>query len=147
MTMTDPIADMLTRVRNANSAGKEKVAMPSSKKLVEIARIMQEEGYVQGYDVIDGAWLAEGDNYAVVHRAMTADKYRGTRLARDMFSLAFDLAAGLGKASVRVDTHRDNRAMNRLASEKLGFTYCGEVDVSLMDPGHDSRRNAYEKLI
>ena len=54
MTMTDPIADMLTRVRNANSAGKEKVAMPSSKKLVEIARIMQEEGYVQGYDVIDG---------------------------------------------------------------------------------------------
>ena len=99
------------------------------------------------YDVIDGAWLTEGDNYAVVHRAMISDKYRGTRLARDMFSLAFDLAAGLGKASVRVDTHRDNRAMNRLAEQKLGFTYCGEVDVSLMDPGHDSRRNAYEKLI
>ena len=98
------------------------------------------------YDAIDGAWLTEGDNYAVVHRAMISDKYRGTRLARDMFSLAFDLAAGMGKASVRVDTHRDNRAMNRLA-EKVGFTYCGEVDVSLMDPGHDSRRNAYEKLI
>ena len=97
------------------------------------------------YDAIDGAWLTEGDNYAVVHRAMISDKYRGTRLARDMFSLAFDLAAGMGKASVRVDTHRDNRAMNRLA-EKVG-TYCGEVDVSLMDPGHDSRRNAYEKLI
>ena len=47
MTMTDPIADMLTRVRNANSAGKPTVSMPSSKKLVEIARIMQEEGYVQ----------------------------------------------------------------------------------------------------
>ncbi len=44
MTMTDPIADMLTRVRNANSAGKQMVSMPSSKKLVEIARIMQEEG-------------------------------------------------------------------------------------------------------
>ena len=41
MTMTDPIADMLTRVRNANSAGKATVSMPSSKKLVEIARIMQ----------------------------------------------------------------------------------------------------------
>ena len=50
MTMTDPIADMLTRVRNANSAGKPTVSMPSSKKLVEIARIMQEEGYVQGKD-------------------------------------------------------------------------------------------------
>ena len=49
MTMTDPIADMLTRVRNANSAGKPTVSMPSSKKLVEIARIMQEEVYVQGY--------------------------------------------------------------------------------------------------
>ena len=45
MSMNDPIADMLTRVRNANSAGKLTVSMPSSKKLVEIARIMQEDGY------------------------------------------------------------------------------------------------------
>ena len=50
MSMNDPIADMLTRVRNANSAGKPTVSMPSSKKLVEIARIMQEEGYIAGYD-------------------------------------------------------------------------------------------------
>lgn len=54
MTMTDPIADMLTRVRNANSAGKQTVSMPSSKKLVEIARIMSQEGYVAGYEVIEG---------------------------------------------------------------------------------------------
>ena len=54
MTLTDPIADMLTRVRNANSAGKQTVSMPSSKKLVEIARIMAEEGYVAGYEVIPG---------------------------------------------------------------------------------------------
>ena len=40
MSMTDPIADMLTRVRNAHSVGKPTVSMPSSKKLVEIARIM-----------------------------------------------------------------------------------------------------------
>ena len=51
MSMNDPIADMLTRVRNANSAGKATVSMPSSKKLVEIARIMTEEGYVQGYEI------------------------------------------------------------------------------------------------
>lgn len=51
MSMNDPIADMLTRVRNANSAGKFTVSMPSSKKLVEIARIMQEEGYITGYEV------------------------------------------------------------------------------------------------
>jgi len=51
MTMNDPIADMLTRVRNAHSAGKETVSMPSSKKLVEIARIITEEGYVEGFDI------------------------------------------------------------------------------------------------
>ena len=51
MSMNDPIADTLTRVRNANSAGKQTVSMPSSKKLVEIARIMQEEGYIAGYEV------------------------------------------------------------------------------------------------
>ena len=54
MTLTDPIADMLTRVRNANTVGKPTVSMPSSKKLVEIARIMKEEGYIASYDVIDG---------------------------------------------------------------------------------------------
>lgn len=51
MSMNDPIADMLTRVRNAHSAGKDTVSMPSSKKLVEIARIMREEGYIAGYEI------------------------------------------------------------------------------------------------
>ena len=54
MTLTDPIGDMLTRVRNANSVGKETVSMPSSKKLVEIARVMAEECYITRYEVIDG---------------------------------------------------------------------------------------------
>lgn len=53
MTMTDPIADMLTRIRNANSANKEKTTMPSSKKLVELARIMKAEGYIVDYKVIE----------------------------------------------------------------------------------------------
>ena len=51
MTMTDPIADMLPRVRNANSAFHDTVSMPSSKKIVEIARILKEEGYVSEYAV------------------------------------------------------------------------------------------------
>ena len=54
MTMSDPIADMLTRIRNANMVGKETVSMPSSKKLVEIARVMAEEGYITRYEVIEG---------------------------------------------------------------------------------------------
>ena len=98
------------------------------------------------YRSIDGAWLTEGENYAVIHRAMAAAKYRGTMLATEMFSFAAELAAGLGKVSVRVDTHRDNRAMNRLCT-KLGYQFCGVVDLSSVDPAHDSLRNAYEKLI
>ncbi|MDZ4063983.1 MAG: 30S ribosomal protein S8 [Coriobacteriia bacterium] len=54
MSMTDPIADMLTRVRNANSAFKPNTTMPSSKKLVEIARIMKQEGYIVEYAVSPG---------------------------------------------------------------------------------------------
>ena len=54
MSMTDPIADMLTRVRNANSAFQTSVSIPSSKKLVEIARILKEEGYVSAYEVVPG---------------------------------------------------------------------------------------------
>ncbi len=53
MKVTDPIADMLTRIRNANSAGKTEVSMPSSKVLVEIARVICEEGYIESYEVED----------------------------------------------------------------------------------------------
>ncbi|MGO2633861.1 MAG: 30S ribosomal protein S8 [Galactobacter sp.] len=49
MTMTDPVADMLTRLRNANSAHHEDVAMPSSKLKVRIAEILKAEGYIQGF--------------------------------------------------------------------------------------------------
>lgn len=55
MTMTDPIADMLTRVRNANSAFQDSTTMPSSKKIVEIARILKDEGYIEDYSVEDKA--------------------------------------------------------------------------------------------
>ncbi|MDR2672108.1 MAG: 30S ribosomal protein S8 [Coriobacteriales bacterium] len=55
MSMTDPIADMLTRVRNANSASKDIVSMPTSKKLVEIARILKEEGYITDYQIVDAS--------------------------------------------------------------------------------------------
>jgi small subunit ribosomal protein S8 len=51
MTMTDPVADMLTRVRNASIAFHDATSMPSSKIKVNIARILQEEGYISGYQV------------------------------------------------------------------------------------------------
>jgi len=51
MTITDPIADMLTRIRNAVGARHEVVEVPSSKEKVEIARILQDEGFINGYVV------------------------------------------------------------------------------------------------
>ena len=53
MTMTDPIADMLTRIRNANSAYHDATTMPSSKLKTKVAEILQQEGYIGGWTVND----------------------------------------------------------------------------------------------
>ena len=54
MTVSDPIADMLTRIRNAVIAGHSTVALPNSKLKTSIAKILKEEGYISGYEVVDG---------------------------------------------------------------------------------------------
>ncbi len=53
MTMTDPIADMLTRIRNANVAMHDEVRMPSSKLKESLAELLQKEGYIEGFTVDD----------------------------------------------------------------------------------------------
>ena len=53
MTMTDPIADMLTRIRNANVVKHETVDVPASNMKKELARILLEEGFIRGYDVLE----------------------------------------------------------------------------------------------
>ena len=53
MTMTDPIADMLTRIRNANVVKHETVDVPASNIKKELSRILLEEGFIRGYDVIE----------------------------------------------------------------------------------------------
>lgn len=58
MSMTDPIADMLTRIRNATLANHPTVAMPSSKIKVAIAKIMKEEGFISAFEVVDGLTAA-----------------------------------------------------------------------------------------
>ncbi len=52
--LTDPVADMLTRIRNANKALHDRAEMPTSKLKVEIARILKEEGYIRDYHVAEG---------------------------------------------------------------------------------------------
>jgi small subunit ribosomal protein S8 len=51
---TDPIADMLTRIRNAGMARKESTSMPASKMLIAIAQILHREGYIAGFNVVEG---------------------------------------------------------------------------------------------
>ena len=53
MTMTDPVADLLTRLRNANSAHHDSVTLPSSKLKTHIAEILQQEGYIAGWETTD----------------------------------------------------------------------------------------------
>jgi small subunit ribosomal protein S8 len=59
MSVTDPIADMLTRVRNAVLSGHVQVAMPSSNIKIEIAKILKEEGFLDGYEVVEGEKASE----------------------------------------------------------------------------------------
>ena len=58
--MTDPISDMLTRLRNAVSAKHTRVDLPASKLKAEIARILQDEGYIQGFRMIEEPAMREG---------------------------------------------------------------------------------------
>ena len=53
MSMQDPISDMLTRLRNGSMAMQKEVAIPSSKLKVAIAKVLEEEGYIKGYDIIE----------------------------------------------------------------------------------------------
>jgi len=59
--MSDPIADMLTRIRNGQQAQKSTVAMPSSKLKVAIAKVLQEEGYIDGFSVREAGGKPELD--------------------------------------------------------------------------------------
>jgi len=75
MAINDPIADMLTRVRNAVMAGHALVAMPSSKLKLEIAKIMKDEGYLEGFELVEG-------EQAIQKVLRLKIKYVGERRAR-----------------------------------------------------------------
>ena len=61
MTVSDPIADMLTRIRNANTAKHDTVDIPSSKMKVAIAEILEKEGYISKYEIVDDG------NFKAIH--------------------------------------------------------------------------------
>ena len=99
MNVTDPIADMLTRIRNGNTAGKDVVSMPSSKVLAEVARVIAEEGYIEGYAIEDTTpqktlhvTLKYGARHARVIRGIKRISKPGLRI----YSKAEDLPRVLG---------------------------------------------------
>src|SRR3546814_3004578 len=81
MTMTDPIADMLTRLRNANQAYHDSVAMPYSKLKAGVAEILQQEGYITAYDVKDNT---DDAGEAAVGKTLTITLQYGRNWARSL---------------------------------------------------------------
>ncbi len=65
MSMTDPIADFLTRIRNGIRSDRDDVEIPHSRFKVELARILREQGYIESFDVVDGRPGAAGERIVV----------------------------------------------------------------------------------
>ncbi len=127
MNVTDPIADMLTRIRNGNTAGKDVVSMPSSKVLAEVARVIAEEGYIEGYAVEDTkpqktlhVTLKYGARHARVIRGIKRISKPGLRI----YSKAEDLPRVLGGLGTAVISTSKGMMCDRDA-RKLGVG--GEV--------------------
>jgi small subunit ribosomal protein S8 len=82
MSMTDPIADFMTRLRNAAKASHETVVMPSSRLKREIARILQQQGYIEAYEVLAPEPGRAGERLSVTLRYTEDRKPVITRLRR-----------------------------------------------------------------
>lgn len=97
------------------------------------------------YGEIDGAWLTPEAKYAAVHRVGVAAEAKGRGIAGTMLNFACDKAAQMGLASVRIDTHADNKPMQR-ALQKAGFVSCSVITLV---EGNDAgaQRIAFEKLV
>jgi small subunit ribosomal protein S8 len=78
--MTDPIADMLTRLRNGVTAKHTRVDMPASKLKAEIARILQDEGYIQGYRIVEEPAIRAGRQPRQVMRVFLKYGPRGEKV-------------------------------------------------------------------
>jgi len=98
MSVVDPIADMLTRIRNGVMVGQSVVAMPSSKIKSEIARILKEEGYIDGFEVADGT---QPEQYVLRVRL----KYVGERRQRRPVITGLQRVSRPGR---RIYTHKQD---------------------------------------
>lgn len=124
--MTDPIADMLTRIRNAQMAGLKRVDMPVSKLKTEIARILKESHFIQDYKVLDDGSFGVLRLYLRYHedRPVIRNVQRISRPGRRVYKAAADMPrirGGLGIAIV--STSKGMMTDNEARTNKIG----GEV--------------------
>lgn len=128
MVMTDPVADMLTRIRNAGQAGHRRVEMPTSGLKVSIARILRQEGYIREFKNIDlegpqdnlRIWLKYGDDGKPAVQGLKRISRPGLR----RYVSSQEIPRVLGGLGVAIlSTSRGVMSSKLARSEKLG----GEV--------------------
>ena len=121
MTMTDPIADMLARLRNANSAYHEDVAMPHSKIKANIAEILKSEGYIAGYDVADaevGKTLTLQLKYGPSRERSIAGLRRVSKPGLRVYAQSTSLPRVLGGLGIAILSTSNGLLTDRQASKK-----------------------------
>ena len=123
MTMTDPIADMLTRLRNANTAYHDDVVMPSSKLKEAVAQILQREGYISGYEVGDrpgrpGRLLTINMKYSNDRRRTISGLKRVSRPGLRVYSKAEAVPPVLGGMGIAILSTNQGLLTDREARER-----------------------------
>ena len=116
MTMTDPIADMLSRVRNASNAYHDTVSMPSSNLKVHIAEILKQEGYISDYQV-DGRELSLGLKYNNRERSLSGLR-RVSKPGLRVYAKSTELPEVLGGLGVAIISTSHGLMTDRQAKEK-----------------------------
>ena len=127
MTMSDPIADMLTRIRNAATVSHESVEIPSSKLKVELAKLMKEEGFINDYEVKEvGQFkvLSISLKYDSNHKSVITKLERVSKPGLRHYSKAKNIQKVLGGLGVAVVSTPKGLLTDRKARKE---NVCGEV--------------------
>ena len=121
MTMTDPIADMLARLRNANSAYHETVSMPHSKIKSNIAEILKEQGYIASFDVADaevGKTLTLILKYGLSRERSIAGLRRVSKPGLRVYAKSTNLPKVLGGLGIAILSTSTGLLTDRQAAKK-----------------------------
>ncbi len=119
--MTDPIADMLTRIRNANTTGKKEVRMPASRLKVGVAQVLVDEGFIGSFDVKaqePRSELTVGLKYGPDGETVIRSIERISKPGRRVYSSAGDIPKALGGLGIYILTTPQGVVSDRVAREK-----------------------------